>query len=551
LILGCWGGGVGCGSRGGDHGSLNEVLDGCFLSLDSLLDGLLSVELGDHFGDVSVFLGSLELSDLDSAGLDGQWVLHVHGLWSLGCLSDLLLGVLDLGSVEELLGLLWGLDDWLLFNLWCWLLTLGLSSDLHWEGGELSELCGWHGWVLVSDGVDLSLPVLSWVLVARPEHESVLILVLVVLEGQALLVLVADVSMVEPYFLVSLSLVLSHGDHLSLLHSLLSLLDGVRVGHSELSVGVESDGLGSLVNDEQSSPVGLAGGGLQDVVVPVLLLAHVQLSVSWHLGGDVEWSLPKLTLGVLEWDLEDLLPLLNWVLVAVPPGQSVHVLGLEGGWGQALSLVVGDVNDSLLGCGLEVEVLLVNLSFPLSEGGDLANVESVRSILVGQSKVSEGVKSDGLGSGIEDEPCSPVVSLSLELDDSILSTDHLADSQSEVSLSLGLEHESLSVLGFLLLVLVHVLWELVVSLGVNSLLDSWSIILSLESSWLDDDSLELLGLGLIKWLPLDWGKGSEVLEGEVELGSSELGVESSIVSEGLAWLVFPQFTNDVVSGESD
>jgi len=171
--------------------------------------------------------------------------------------------------------------------------------------------------------------------------------------------------------------------------------------------------------------------------------------------------------------------------------------------------------------------------------------------LVGQSKVSEGVKSDGLGSGIEDEPCSPVVSLSLELDDSILSTDHLADSQSEVSLSLGLEHESLSVLGFLLLVLVHVLWELVVSLGVNSLLDSWSIVLSLESSWLDDDSLELLGLGLIKWLPLDWGKGSEVLEGEVELGSSELGVESSIVSEGLAWLVFPQFTNDVVSGESD
>jgi len=95
------------------------------------------------------------------------------------------------------------------------------------------------------------------------------------------------------------------------------------------------------------------------------------------------------------------------------------------------------------------------------------------------------------------------------------------------------------------------LWELVVSLRVNSLLDSWSVVLSLVKSWLDDDGLELLGLSLIEWLPLDWGKGSEVLEGEVELGSSELGVESSIVSQGLAWLVLPQLGDDVVSGKSD
>jgi len=283
----------------------------------------------------------------------------------------------------------------------------------------------------VLDGVDLGFPVLGWVLVASPEHESVLILVLVVLEGQALLVLVADVGVVEPDLLISLVLELSHGDHLSLLHSLLSLFDGVLVGQSELSVGVESDGLGSLVNDEQSSPVGLAGGGLDDLVVSVLLLAHVEGSVSSHLGGDVEWSLPKLTLGVLEWDLEDLLPLLGWSLVAVPPGHGVHFLSLEVVWGQALSLVVGDVDNSLLAGSLEVEVLLVNLSLPLSESGGLADVESVGSVLVGQGKVSVGVKSDGLGSGVVHKPCSPVVSLLLELDDSIFSGNCLGDNHSE------------------------------------------------------------------------------------------------------------------------
>jgi len=70
-------------------------------------------------------------------------VVLVGWLGSLRGLSDLLLGVLDLGSVEELLALLWSLDDWLLFNLRCWLLSLGLSSDLHWCLGELSELWGW------------------------------------------------------------------------------------------------------------------------------------------------------------------------------------------------------------------------------------------------------------------------------------------------------------------------------------------------------------------------------------------------------------------------
>jgi len=69
--LGCGGGGVGSsgsgsGSWGRGHVGLNEALNG-ILGLLSLGDGLFSVEHGDHLGDVSVFLSSLELSDLHSA----------------------------------------------------------------------------------------------------------------------------------------------------------------------------------------------------------------------------------------------------------------------------------------------------------------------------------------------------------------------------------------------------------------------------------------------------------------------------------------------------
>ena len=124
------------------------------------------------------------------------------------------------------------------------------------------------------DGVDLGGPVLGWVLVASPEHEGVLVLVLVVGHGEALLVSVNDVIVVNPDFLISLLLVSSHGDHLALLHSLLALVLRVLVGESECSVGVESDGSGSLVNNEQGSPVLDILGDLHDVVVSVLLLGH-------------------------------------------------------------------------------------------------------------------------------------------------------------------------------------------------------------------------------------------------------------------------------------
>lgn len=264
----------------------------------------------------------------------------------------------------------------------------------------------------------------------------------------------------------------------------------------------------------------------------------------------MEWRFPELALWVLEWDLEDLGPGLGWVLVAVPPGEGVHVLGLEVVWSQALLLVVGKVDDVLLWSSLEVNVLLINGSSPLSHGSGLSDVESVGSVLVGKSEVSVSVKSDGLGSGVKDEPCSPVVSLLGDLEDSVLSVELLGDEKSEFLVSV-LEHESLSELWLGLLVLMDMLWEFVVTLGVNGLLDSWSVVLSLELSLLDDNDLEGLSGGLVEWFPLNWSKGSEVLEGKVELGSSELGVESSVVSESLAWLVLVELGNDVVSGKSD
>lgn len=323
------------------------------------------------------------------------------------------------------------------------------------------------------------------------------------------------------------------------------------VGESELSVGVESDGSASLVNDEEGPPVIDVLRDLDNLVLSVLLLGHEDGSVSWHLGLNVEWRFPELALWVLEWNLLDLSPSLRWVLVAVPPGEGVHVLKLEVVWSQALLLVVSDEDHVLLGSSLEVDVLLINSSTPLSHSSGLSDVESVGSILVGKSEVSMSIKSDGLGSGVIDEPCSPVVSLLGNLEDSILTVDLLADVKSELTLSGVLEHESLGELWCDLLVLVHVLWELVVTLGVNGLLDSWSVVLSLELSLLDDDNLELLSLGLGKWFPLNWSKGSEVLEGKVEFSSSELGVKSSIVSESLAWLVLVDLGNNVVSGKSD
>jgi hypothetical protein len=187
---------------------------------------VLGVDVGDHLGDGCILFLSLKLSDLYSRLLDGEWMVQVAWWWGGRCLTNWLLGVNDLLSVENLLGLLGILDHWLLFGHWSDLLALLLSGDGHWLHAELSELWSSKRWVLVLDGVDLGFPVLSWVLVALPEHKGVLILVPVVSHCQALLVSVNEMTVVQPDFLIKLSLFeLSHGDHLALLHSLLSSIE--------------------------------------------------------------------------------------------------------------------------------------------------------------------------------------------------------------------------------------------------------------------------------------------------------------------------------------
>lgn len=399
-------------------------------------------------------------------------------------------------------------------------------------------------------GESLVLPVLGWVLVTFPEINGVLILVLQVSQLEALLGLVGDVLVVEPDLLIVLLLVGSDSDESSLLQSGGTLVDGVLDGQSLGSVGVLSDGSGSLVDNPDGSEVLDVLVHLDNSVMLNLLSTDVQVSVSWHFAEDVEWRFPHLALWMSNGHGPDSLPSLGWVLVAVPPGQESIVLSLEELWVQALLLAVNNVDNSLLAGSLDDDVLLVSSSGVLSEGGNLSDVESVETILVGQSEVSMGVLSDGLSSIVIDEPCSPVNSVLVELSNLVLSVDLLADNESEWSLGIGdLKHESLRELRLWLCVLVGGLWVDVVTLGINGLSDSWSVVLSLELSWLDDDDLHLLGLSLVEWLPLDWGKWSEVGKCEVVLRSSELDMESSVVLDNLGWLVLPESSSDKVASE--
>lgn len=521
-------------------------------SLLSLLLLLFGADLGDHSSDFGVLLLSLGTSDLSSGVLDGEWVVLVGWLRVGWGGSNLLVGVLQLGSVKWFLLLLgWTLDGWSLLNSGLlWLSASLVSSDLHWLLRKLSELWSWEAWILVLESEGLVLPVLGWVLVAFPEINGVLFSVLVVSELEALFGLVDDVLSVEPDLLVNLVVESSDGHSSSLLHSGHAGLDGVLDRQSLGSVGVLSDGSGSLIDDPDGSEVLDALGDLDDLVVADLLGADVQVSVSWHGAEDVEWRLPQFALWMSNGHIPESLPLLGWVLVAVPPGQHVVVLRLEVLWVQALLLGVDDVDDSLLGGGLDVDVLLIGGSSVLSEASNLSDVESVETILVGKSQVSVRVLSDGLGSIVIDEPRSPVDSVLVELGNSVLSVLLSADNESEWALGVSeLEHESLGELWLWLLVLVDVFNEDVVSLGINGLSDSWSVVLSLELSWLDDDDLDLLGLDLVEWLPLDWGKRSPVGEGQVQLSSSELGVESSVELDDLRWLVLPESGSDVVTSQ--
>jgi len=355
-------------------------------------------------------------------------------------------------------------------------------------------------------------PGLGWVLVAVPPGEQGLVLVLVVLGGQALSSLVNDLLVSEAdLHLIGLSLELSEHDVLSSLESVLWHL-GDLVGQSKCFVGVESDGLGSLVNDEHGSPVVEVVGDLQNDVFSLLLLRGVDLSSSLHVGNDLEWSVIKLSLDLLCWDSTEFLPVLGWVLVAMPPHEEGLVLVEVVLGGQALLLLVGQSEDFLLAGILEDEVSLVSTLGELSEGNGLA--ELVGTILVGKGEGSVGVKSDRLGSLVVDEPGSPVVDSFLDLDDVVVSVLLGSHEESSSSLHCHLKVEFLLVLwllvwlGLLLLVFLGGSGDD----GLNSWLGGVSHLL-LNSH---NHDVEVLHSGLSASLPGEWGVGVDSGVSETE-----------------------------------
>jgi len=425
-------------------------------------------------------------------------------------------------------------DDHLLVNL----VKVEVQSWSSWTGKGLDSLEGLG--LLVLEQLDG--PLLGWVLVALPPSEKGLVLVGVVSGGEAFLGLVGDLSLVGSHpFLIDGSSELSDDGKLSSLESILLDL-GVSVGDGEASVGVESDRVGSLVDDPDGSPVIDILGDLKSGVWTTLLLADVDLSVSWETGLNEEWDLPWLALELLLWDLEEPLPMLGWVLVAVPPHEEVLILVLVVLGGEALLGLVEDGENSLLGAFLDLKVVLIDGSGVLSEGNGLADVESVVAVSVGESERSVGIESNGLGSGIHDEPGSPVVDSSLELADFVWSVLLGAHVDSSVALHVELEVELLAPL-WLSEWLGELLLDLVGSSG-DDFLNSW--LSGLSHLLLDGHShdVEVLEWSLSASLPGQWGVWSEVNVSKAEL-SPLVELSLDLASEPLVLL------GELVLEESD
>ena len=109
---------------------------------------------------------------------------------------------------------------------------------------------------------------------------------------------------------------------------------------------------------------------------------HVDSSVALEWGFNVEWSFPDFTLWLLVWNSLEFLPVLGWVLVAVPEHEEGLILVEVVVDGKALLVLVNESEDLLLARVLELVFSLIDGFGELSEGNSLSNVKSVKTILV-------------------------------------------------------------------------------------------------------------------------------------------------------------------------
>jgi len=261
---------------------------------------------------------------------------------------------------------------------------------------ESSTIWKWLSWIDHSSSV--KYPTLVGTVMAVPEDDVSVVMVVTTMDIQALSSVVSDVSessSIESRVLVDLSNPWSddgsNSDSVAL-----SLL--VRDG--KLSSSSRSDSSSSLVEDEPLlSFTWHVVSDSESVLVSTNVLVPEEGLSSRHLRSDLESDAVS---PWLSWVLDTSLinvPGLVLTVVAVPE-DNVSVVSVRSTMDIETFLSV--VSDVSVGTVVPSDSLVV-LALPLSDGSSNTNSELVSS-LVGDDEVSSSPSSDGLGSGIEGPP---------------------------------------------------------------------------------------------------------------------------------------------------
>jgi hypothetical protein len=250
-------------------------------------------------------------------------------------------------------------------------------SDLEWLSGS-----DHWSWPLNSSLVDVPLLVSS--VVAVPEGNMSVLVVVVSVYVQALSSNVSDVSVlaVEPEGSDGVVvLVLSHSSGTSNVELVSSL-----VGNSKVSSGPGSDSLGSPVEGPPLSVVEwVVSSDSKSELVSTNVLMPEEGSSVWHSGLDLELnSVGKWVSWVLSSSGVNVPGLVQSVVTVEEDGVSVMVI-VSSVDIEALSSQVSDVSS---GSSVEEDLLVVRVS-PWSHDGSVVDLES-NGVLVGKSKSSVG-----------------------------------------------------------------------------------------------------------------------------------------------------------------
>lgn len=172
------------------------------------------------------------------------------------------------------------------------------------------------------------------------------------------------------------------------------------VGNGKGHIGTRSDGSASSVEGEPLSLLfWVSVGNLQVELSTTNVVSSLDSSVSSHLGEDLELdSVGEWLLWILESLLVNLPALVLTIVAIVPDNMSVVGVGST----VDIEALASHVSEGL-SVGVHPLGSLVDISLPWSDDG----ISSSLVLLVdsdGDGVGSLGVRSDGLGSGVENEP---------------------------------------------------------------------------------------------------------------------------------------------------